>query len=160
MSYLAGAPLAQPPERCWRRLLPLPKYPVFQTIFTLIIPEITCFNHSLVHLVGDLPAETAASPFFSGYPILQGCIWEGESIQDSIQELHRMQRTDVQAEKIDWFSCFSLLSWLVHPGIIPGANFVQEAQFPPYFENLVRIWIKLWGDSVDFLGQAHPFHTV
>lgn len=63
-----------------------------------------------------------------------------------------MQRGDVQAEKIDWFSCFSILSGLVQPGIIPGAEFVQAAQFPPYFEKLVRSLIKLWGAYMDFLG--------
>lgn len=70
-----------------------------------------------------------------------------------------MQRADIQAEKIAWFSCFSLLSGLVQPGIIPRADFVHEAQFSPYFENLARSLIKLWGDYVDFLGHARPFYT-
>lgn len=59
-----------------------------------------------------------------------------------------------QAEKMQLFSCFSLLSGLLQPGIIPGADFVQETQFPPYFEKLVRTWIKLWGNYMDCLGQA------
>lgn len=59
-----------------------------------------------------------------------------------------------QAEKMERFSCFSLLSGLLQPGIIPGADFVQETQLPPYFEKLVRTWIKLWGNYMDCLGQA------
>lgn len=62
-----------------------------------------------------------------------------------------------QAEKMEWFSCFSLLSGLLQPGIIP--DFVQETQLSPCFENLVRTWIKLWGNYMDCLGQAHPFYT-
>lgn len=56
---------------------------------------------------------------------------------------------------MDWFSSLSLLPGLVQPGIIPGGDFVQ---FPPYFENLLRSWIKLWGDSLDFFGRVHPFY--
>ena len=72
-----------------------------------------------------------------------------------------MQRScipHVQAEKIDCFSCFSILSGLVQPGIIP-AEFVQEARFPPYFEKLVRSLIKLWGAYMDFLERASPLYT-
>lgn len=61
--------------------------------------------------------------------------------------------------KLTGFSCFSILSGLVQPGIIPGAEFVQEAQFPPSFEKPVRSLIKLGGAYMDFLEQASPFCT-
>lgn len=49
MSYLSGAlsegPYGSAPREMPEEPSPLPKYPVFQTIFILIAPEIRHFDH-------------------------------------------------------------------------------------------------------------------
>jgi len=102
-----------------------------------------------------LSAERASSLFsIAEYPILWACIWaQGDmwaSSRSSTECGGRMSRL----RKLNGFSFFSILFRLVQPGTSPGAEYVQEAQFPSCFEKLVRSLIKLWRTYIDFLEQA------
>lgn len=105
----------------------LSKYRVFQTVFILTAPELRRFNH--------LVTETTSCNLWTICRLREQCphppgMYVGGH-GGSIQELHGMQRRDVQPEKMDWYSRFSIVSGLLQPGIILGEEFAQEAQFPP-----------------------------
>lgn len=79
----------------------------------------------------NLSAERAMSlfPTADGAPHPSEVYFGGH--RGSIQEVHGMQRRGVQAEKMDWCSCFSFVSGLLQPEIISGVEFAQEAKFSP-----------------------------